>query len=1197
MPDQLFPVSFSLGLDEKTDPKAIPLGKLLVLENGVFTKPGLLEKRNGLDLLGKTINPTGSAIVNGEALASFQNQLLMFNGTRAFSYIEADEQWIDKGRISSVINREYQIIRNGNEQRNPDAATVSHFECYAFEDSSGGVRYSVIDSQTGNFLVSNKLLSLYGSKPKVLFLNATEELSAQFVIIFVQGTVIKFARLFTSSLLAAPFIYGTTGVLHENQAFDACVSQCLETVNGEVYQEFNNIFIAYAARRNAGYVYATPKLVKVTPETWLHYSTFADITTAAAPSLISICPTSDMSSEVVALDGPTAIVLFYSSTFQVAKVPYYIGELLPLSVATPANFDTSTLTKINVVVSETPLVDQIQMKVLFQFTASAALLTYIKIADLSVEVNGEAVAVSSFSNIKIKRNVGLYSKAFLNGDTVYFGATHESNLQSTYFVLNADLETVTKFNQDNGGGLRSSGLSEMMLDGYSYSIPVANYFTGYSEKIIQLLPKGNGIYKFPTQKKGKLDSEENTVFSKLGIVTSVLDFKSLNHFISAPLNDNLYTVGGILQNYDGNSFTEAGFNLYPEGQGTSHGASLASTQFVIITRTPGSPIVEQETDITCIAGNRIKPQDVIQVNSGGNANNYVIWFKVDGQGSDPGIPGCIPLEVPINSYYSSAEVCTAMANVLALTGDFLAPHFLNVIFLVNTDVGSTVPPAAISAGIGNIAPGTYNYLAIWKYIDNQGRIHRSTTSIPETIVVSDVDSSVSVTFPLLDLTTKQSVILEVYRTENLGSLYRRVSSVIYPTFVIHSENYRYKNVTFIDTLSDAEMLSNELVYTTGDVLDNSSPPACSLITTFDNRLWIAGLEDKNLLQYSKIIDPLDRDGIGGFSDALAIAFTPQGGDIIALARMDDKLIVLKRNEIYYISGTGPSNANDGNNYNPPQLVSTDVGCDNPNSVVLMPNGIMFHTEKGIYLLNRGMQVSYVGSPVEEHNDLIISSAVLAKSKNQVRLTTEDGVCLVYDYARDQWTTFTNWTSTDADLFNGNYVVLASNGQVRRENKTFIDDGDKPIVLAFETGNLSFANVQGYQRFKRLTILGEFKGGHTLKVSFAFNFSPVFTESTSFDMNTTFTDPNASGVFSNYAFGSVGPYGESDGYVFGGAYEPYQVKVFPTLQKCTSFRIRVEDDQVGSEQINEGYNISNMNMVVGIKTGANKIPSTKSKGTS
>lgn len=63
----------------------------------------------------------------------------------------------------------------------------------------------------------------------------------------------------------------------------------------------------------------------------------------------------------------------------------------------------------------------------------------------------------------------------------------------------------------------------------------------------------------------------------------------------------------------------------------------------------------------------------------------------------------------------------------------------------------------------------------------------------------------------------------------------------------------------------------------------------------------------------------------------------------------------------------------------------------------MPLGIMYKSNKGIYLLNRSLQVDYIGSPVEDYNSQNITSADLIQDKNRRRFLTSSGVTLVYDY--------------------------------------------------------------------------------------------------------------------------------------------------------------------------------------------------------
>jgi len=50
----------------------------------------------------------------------------------------------------------------------------------------------------------------------------------------------------------------------------------------------------------------------------------------------------------------------------------------------------------------------------------------------------------------------------------------------------------------------------------------------------------------------------------------------------------------------------------------------------------------------------------------------------------------------------------------------------------------------------------------------------------------------------------------------------------------------------------------------------------------------------------------------------------------------------------------------------PSLIPTDTGTINPRSIVLTPMGIMYQSEKGIYLLDRSLQVSYIGADVEAY---------------------------------------------------------------------------------------------------------------------------------------------------------------------------------------------------------------------------------------
>lgn len=1168
---QNIPIPFGQGINTKIDPKQLQPGPLTNLQNGIFTVQGLVQKRNGLELFGRDIEISSDIILRGEALANYNNQLLLFTGSKAYSRLSFDEKWADKGNVSSVINSTFQVVRNDYQQENPDVAKVAGLECYVWEDSRGGIRYSIIDAATGNFVLNDKLVSLEGSQPKVLSIADDGTTSAQFVIIWTSDTLIRYTRISIDNLYSSLVAYTLTSDMHEDIVWDAC--QAVSSVDDA---EASCIFITYAARYDSTYVLTNPRTFKIDATAAMLWS-YDFVLGTVAPVHIAIAPLADASFSLAAQAGSTCGIMWDDGTdLKFGKIPYYIGPLTSIDISVPIDFHINELEKYAFCWNGEIYTDQISLNVFFEFTQNTD-TKFIRAGLLDVFIHGEVFAISVLANLNMKKDVALYSKAFNYNKSSYIMITHVTDLQPTYFLMNSSLEVVSKASQNLAGGHRTSLLAEVIMDDYTLedSLSVDGYVIG--------LPVGNGIFKVPTLKKGKLQSETGTIFSRLGVISTSLDFVSNSHFLTADLNDSLHVVGGVLQSYDGNTFNENGFHVYPE--------DLATTQniFAVVTTIPGTGVAAEVTDGYMAPAGRIKPGEYWLIWSGLDERAYYVWYRVDGVGTDPEVSGKDPIQVNILSYYTAAQVAEATVAALNL---FYVDFSATVVSGIHFNVTRTIPGATTNSTVGTmtsgeINSGTYQYIALWKWLDNQGKIHRSTTSLPEVVTVIGTNKSVTISVPILSLTNKQNVVLEVYRTESLGEIFYKVTSSSSPTFNIVNNDGYYTHVYFVDTVSDADLISNELLYTTGGVLDNDSPPPCSIITTYKNRLFIAGLDDKNVIQYSKISPPDNKDFAAGFSNLFTITLDVRGGHITALSQLDDKLIIFKEKEIYYINGDGPNNTGQGSTYIEPQLITTDVGCENANSVVTTPNGLMFKSSKGIYLLNRGLQVTYVGAAVEEFNDLTISSAVLLNNNNQVRFITEDGVALIYNYYFDQWSTFTNYEAVDCGLFQNSFVLLRTTGETLKEGSGYADgyaDGTKHIPLVLETSNFAFAGVNGFQRVYRATLLGEYKGSHSVVVSFAYDYSPVYVDSATFD---------GYDVIGQYTYGATGPYGATNGNIYGGDYVPYQFRIHLKQQKCTALRMKIEDTQ--SSPFNEGFNISDLTLQVGIKPSTYKLPANKSLG--
>jgi len=249
---------------------------------------------------------------------------------------------------------------------------------------------------------------------------------------------------------------------------------------------------------------------------------------------------------------------------------------------------------------------------------------------------------------------------------------------------------------------------------------------------------------------------------------------------------------------------------------------------------------------------------------------------------------------------------------------------------------------------------------------------------------------------------------------------------------------------------------------------------------------------------------------------------------------------------------------------------------------------MFKSRKGIYLLARNMSLVYIGSNVEEFNDLTISSAQVIPEENQVRFTTSDGVALVYNYYARQWAAFSNFRALSSITIDDDYYYLRTDDVIFQENETGFTDAGTPVNIKLETGWISFADVQGFQRVYRMLLLGDFKSPHKIRVRVAYDFADAFIQEVVID-TADFND--------NTRYGEYSPYGEPTTIPYGGDGNVLQMRIDLKRQKCQSIKFRIEEIQDDTENIGEGLSLSNIMIEVGQKIGANKIDTGRKYGTS
>lgn len=498
---------------------------------------------------------------------------------------------------------------------------------------------------------------------------------------------------------------------------------------------------------------------------------------------------------------------------------------------------------------------------------------------------------------------------------------------------------------------------------------------------------------------------------------------------------------------------------------------------------------------------------------------------------------------------------------------------------------------------GSTNTDAYYYQATFEWSDNQGNVYRSAPSIPVAVTTtgSGTAGSVTLNIPYLRLTYKIANPLKIviYRWSVEHQTYFQVTSLT--SAQINSTTSDY--LTYVDTLADASIVGDNIIYTTGGVIENINGPASNIVTLFDNRLWLVDAEDQNLLWFSKqVIEATPVE----MSDLLTVYVAPttaaQGstGPITALAPMDDKLIVFKENAIYYINGTGPDNTGANNQYSQPVFINSTVGCTNQQSIVFMPQGLMFQSDKGIWLLGRDLSTQYIGAPVEQFNSSQVQSAVNIPATNQVRFTLNTGQTLMYDYYYGQWGTFVNVPAISSCIFEDLHTFLNAEGQVFKETPGEYLDGSTPVLLRFTTSWVQLAGLQGYQRAYWVYLLGTYYSPHKLNMEIAYDYNPSPLQST---LVTPVNQGPNYGSDQMPVYGQLSPYGGGGESNSGSPSNIEQGRVFLNKMRCMSFQITLSEvyDPSFGQPAGAGLTLSGLNLVIAVKKGWRTQPAATSYG--
>lgn len=486
---------------------------------------------------------------------------------------------------------------------------------------------------------------------------------------------------------------------------------------------------------------------------------------------------------------------------------------------------------------------------------------------------------------------------------------------------------------------------------------------------------------------------------------------------------------------------------------------------------------------------------------------------------------------------------------------------------------------------------TYLYRVYYERVRPNGEETRSLAltwiyTVGQDTAVANTNSEL--TLPYLSHTAAQTSgdwRIAVYRTEaNKTDLFYLVTN---PDLTDDSAPNNYipndatgGTVTFLDDMADADLIKMRVDPQSQGVLPVVQPAPAKVIGEAGGRVFLAGGEyDTGVIAPSLLVFPGEPVL---FSDELRFSVEEEGGEIEAMGALDGVLVAFKEKRVYAVSGQGPSDTGIGQDFNV-QRVTTDVGCTSPGSIVETPEGLMFQSAKGLYIINRSFDTEYVGWPVEIFNEQCIVSAEVIPDSNIVVFLTSDGQSLSYDYFFKQWSTWTGHTGLDAVVIGDDYHYLRSDSKVyTRDEDAYLDAGQW-YSMRLRTAPIRLDSIQDYMRVRRLNIVGEYLSSHRLQMK-------VFNNRDPFPFETRIFEPDNVIDITLWGDADTALWGDADTELWGGTAgdTDYQFQHKFKRQKVQYLRLEFQDLQSGAAP-GQSYELAEMNFDIGVYDRNARIP--------
>lgn len=476
------------------------------------------------------------------------------------------------------------------------------------------------------------------------------------------------------------------------------------------------------------------------------------------------------------------------------------------------------------------------------------------------------------------------------------------------------------------------------------------------------------------------------------------------------------------------------------------------------------------------------------------------------------------------------------------------------------EVGFHVYPwyfKATDNAAGDLAAGDYTWKATLAYENAQGELDRSTTGTLTQITMGASREAQIVLLgasPTLKQGARAFSSFEIWRTtvDPTSSTPYYLATSKDPTTSGDNAHILNKltvtwNDSYVDTVLDDKETDPELG---GAILPNIAPPAAGIIAASNDRLFLAACGgEPDTVRYTKW---RGEGEVAAFSDLLKFIVPAKGGAITGLAHLHETLVIFRERAIFATAGEGFDNTGGGQNYSV-RMVANDVGAQNADLVCETPHGIVFFSDKGWHLLDRGWTVQYIGGPVANFDSDSWQCVHVVEKAHQIRCLSTSRV-IVYDYDAKQWSEDALVVGEHACVWRGDYCYVNDAGSSVKVDDNAAGGGHSMVI---ESAWINFGNWSDLKRIKYILVTGEYRSACALKMEL-------------------FKNGDATTAFQTKTFTKSS----------GTAGDQFEFRHKPSQTKLRALKIKLTTRAVGgaSAEAGEGLRLTSLALRVGFKPG-------------